>query len=103
MVTNRIYEDSAYIGDFGYPITLDTEINITSADEVKIIVIKPDEDSTEDSWIGSVVDDTKVQHFLEDGELDIKGTYLLHAFAKKAASWQRMGTLFKLNVLKKGE
>ena len=104
MPINLITEDTAHVGDFGYPVTLDTKVDITGATALKILVVKPDEDSTEVEWTGAAAYlTTKIRYTLASTDLDIRGTYLLQAYALNGTTWQRTGDVFKLKVLGRGE
>lgn len=100
-MTVRIVEDACFKDDYGYPVTLDTEIDVTGATSVKIKVIKPDDSLAE--WSSYVYGTTKIRHILVSGELNLAGTYYLNAFALNGTTWQRMGDTFVLTVLNQGE
>lgn len=100
-MTVRIIQDSCFKDDFGYPVTLDTEIILSSATSVKIKATLPDDTVVE--WSASVYNTTKVRHVLATGELSQVGTYYLNAYALNGTTWQRTGDTFILGVVNIGE
>lgn len=102
-MTVRTYQDEVLKNDYGYPITLDTEVDIAASTSVKLKVIKPDETETEWSSGAIVYNTTKVRYTLQDGDLDQKGMYKINAYANNGTIWQRTGKTFWLEVIERGE
>jgi len=91
------YTDKVYVGDEGTVIILDTLIDLSDANIVKVLVKKPDGSETE--W-GAVLDDersTCMKYIIQHGDLDISGKYFLQAYVENNVGKWRGNTVI-LNV-----
>jgi hypothetical protein len=85
----------AYVGDVGTEVILDTNESLLTAVDQAIKVRKPS--GVEETWEGSVVEDTKVSHTTGTGDFDEAGIYKLLAYVE-FPSWSGHGKMVAIRV-----
>ena len=67
-----VFETATY-----YTLTLDTNIDLSTATTHDIVYKKPDESTG--TWTGTVTDTTKIQYSVQSGDLDQHGLWRVQA------------------------
>ena len=69
-----------FVDGYGIELLVDTGIDLTGADEVKILYKKPNNQHGE--WVGEVNDTTKIKYILAPGDVDVHGIWYIQSYAK---------------------
>ena len=87
----------AYIGDYGTQVILNTGEDLTQAtiNTVSILVKKPSGSFI--TWVGSVLETTKILYELKEGDLDETGTWIIQAIVD-ASIWKGKGRTSSFRV-----
>ncbi len=83
--------EKVYVGAVGIDITLDAEIDISTATTHEIRYKKPD--GTKGAWTATIVDDTTLQYITESGDLDYEGEWKLQIYVVLPALTGRGATV----------
>lgn len=89
-------ETKLYVGDIGTEIILDTKTDISGASSVAIKYMKPGTTSIS-SWVGTILDGTKVRYVLQVDDIDVSGTWKIMAYVNMGA-WAGHGETVTLSV-----
>lgn len=87
---------AVFKGDIGTEIVLDTQLDLSEAEEVAIKARKPN--GAEVSWDAEVYEDTKVRYVTDEDDLNAAGTWVLQAWVK-TSEWTARGESVTLDVL----
>lgn len=67
-----------YTGTVGIKLIVETGQDLSTASQVSLLVKKPDKSQVE--WVG-VANGTTIEYVVKSGDLDLAGTYIIHAKA----------------------
>ncbi len=78
-----------YVGDIGTDVIVDVGSDITTASLTNLSVKKPS--GKEVTWVGAVVQTTKIAYTTVAGDFDEPGTYKLQSLVTLLSGWSGRG------------
>ena len=87
-----------YMGDIGTLLRVDCGEDISSGASFEIKYRKPDALKTTGSWVGTLSGTDIVQYAIQDGDLDVKGTWRVQAEITVSAAEVYHSTIGEISV-----
>lgn len=87
---------SVYVGDIGTEVSIDCDVNVSTATIRKILVTKPDGETVE--WSSQADGTNAVKYVITDGDLDQSGEWRLQAYIEMPG-WKGRGKPCVMTVL----